>query len=105
MLDGHQIQTVAYSTEYGEIICESCARRIIESCGAADDAIGGILDALRLGILDAGQVPLSNPISRYELDEYRASRIDDEIYSGERDEDDESTFELYCDDCGSELPS
>jgi ribosomal protein S27E len=103
MLSGYQVATVAYTTEYGELICESCAERIVESCGASAESVGGILDALRLGILDAGKVPISAPISRYELDEHRAALIEDEIYCGDRDEDDESDYSIECEDCGSEL--
>lgn len=103
MLSGYQVSTVAYTTDYGELICESCATQIIESCGACADSIDGILDALRLGILDAGKVPISAPISRYELDEHRAALIEDEIYCGERAEDDESDYSIECENCGSEL--
>lgn len=106
MLDGYQIQTVAYTTSYDELICEDCARRIIESCGAADDAVGGILDALRLGILDAGKVPLSSPISRYEMNEHHAALAADDAYCEVEGvvEDDPDTWQpVCCDDCGSEL--
>lgn len=106
MLDGYQIQTVAYTTSYGEIICEECARQVIERCGAGEDSLDGILDALRLGILDAGKVPLSAPISRYEMDEHHAAEAADDVYCGVEGvvEDDPDTWRpVCCDECGSEL--